>query len=241
MAGMEFSNHNRACVIMNLLFFYSTFVRKPTSFKAVALCILVLLHLLHGGAAPGSREDGGRSRNTSAVVLEMHQDISARSANNFCMWNNCSTLNFTGELHDHCEDSWHSFTHHLSQLKLMFHWSFHMGSVNTTGVSPIVNFLSCSDLTVAFLSIPKCRAGEEESWDSRIQGETAEFKVPVNSYRRPGRASAAWTKVCALQGEFQEDIWERMKALWTSTEWKNIAGKNFIFINQISKITQVKN
>lgn len=121
MAGMEFSNHNRACVIMNLLFFCSTLVRKPLSFKAVVLCILVFLHLLHRGGAPGSREDGGRSRNISVVVLEMHQDISARSPNNFCMCNKCSTLNFTGEMHGHCKDSWHSFTCNLNQLKLMFH------------------------------------------------------------------------------------------------------------------------
>lgn len=85
---MDFSNHNRACVIMNLLFFCSTPVRKPKSFKAVALCISVFLHLLQAGGALGSSEDAERSRNTSVVVLmhqemEMHQDISARSGKQF--------------------------------------------------------------------------------------------------------------------------------------------------------------
>lgn len=78
---MEFSNHNRACVIMNLFVFCSTTVRKPISFRAVALCISVFLCVLQAGGAPGSSEGAERSRNTSvvAVVLDIHQDISARS------------------------------------------------------------------------------------------------------------------------------------------------------------------
>lgn len=39
----------------------------------------------------------------------------------------------------------------------------HGNSVSTTGVPPVVDFLSCSNLTVTFLSMSKCKAGEEES------------------------------------------------------------------------------
>lgn len=159
---MEFSKHSRACVIMNLLFFCSTPVRKPITFKDVALCISVFLHLLQGGGPPGSSEDAEWSRITSVVVLEMHQDTSAKSANNFCTCNNCSTLNFAAEVCDHARI--HRTVSPVKMDKIDVSLKLpHGNSVSTTVVSPIVNFLSCSDLTVTFSSTPKCKAGEDES------------------------------------------------------------------------------
>lgn len=50
---MKFSMHNKACDILNLFYFCSTAVRKPISFKAVALYISVFLHILQAGGVLG--------------------------------------------------------------------------------------------------------------------------------------------------------------------------------------------
>lgn len=52
-AGVKLSMHNRACDILNLFYFCSTAVRKPISFKAVALYTSVFLHILQASGAPG--------------------------------------------------------------------------------------------------------------------------------------------------------------------------------------------